>query len=62
MPLLFMQFSQPPVTSFSFDPNILLNILFSNTLSLLKCIFKKIQNEVVEWIQLAENRASGGLL
>jgi hypothetical protein len=30
----FCSFLQPPVTSSLFDPNILLNTLFSNTLSL----------------------------
>jgi hypothetical protein len=34
MKLLIMQFSQPPVTSSLFGANILLNTLFSNTLSL----------------------------
>jgi hypothetical protein len=34
MKLLFIQFSPSPVTSFLFGPNILLNTLFSITLSL----------------------------
>jgi hypothetical protein len=34
MKLLIMQFPPPPVTSSLFGPNILLNTLFSNTLSL----------------------------
>jgi hypothetical protein len=39
-----MQFSTPPVTSSLFGPNILLNALFSNTLSL--CSFLNIREQI----------------
>jgi hypothetical protein len=44
MKLLIMQFSQPPVTSSLFGPNIVLNTLFSNTHSL--CSSHKVRDQV----------------
>jgi hypothetical protein len=40
--LLIMQFLQPPITSFLFDPNIL-NALFSNTLSLCSPLMSEVK-------------------
>jgi hypothetical protein len=44
MKLLIMQFSKPPVTSSLFGPNIVVNTLFSNTLSL--CFFINVSDQV----------------
>jgi hypothetical protein len=47
MQLHIMQFFQPPVTSSLFGPNILLNTLFPDTLSL--CSSLNVRDQVISW-------------